>query len=113
MREHRIRHLPVLQAGHVVGVVSERDLAWIESLDDTRKESLTVDEAMTPYPYVARPDTSLAEVARTMAAGKFGATLVVEHGQLLGVFTTTDAMRALAEALEPNGARTSTASPKS
>lgn len=97
MRRHRLRHLPVLDAGRLVGVVSERDLAWLEGRVDA--ERTAVSEAMTSDPYVVEPTAPLREVAMTMAAGKFGATIVVDHGKVSGVFTTTDAMRALADAL--------------
>lgn len=103
MRQHRIRHLPVLQGGELVGVLTERDIAWVESFDTDRRRRLLVDDAMTPFPYVTASTTPLCEVARAMAAGKFGAAIVVDHGKVVGVFTTTDAMRALADALEERG----------
>ncbi|HVY44842.1 MAG TPA: CBS domain-containing protein [Minicystis sp.] len=100
MREHGVRHLPVLEGGHLVGIVTDRDLAATEAVDEDKREALRVDDAMTPFPYVAAPSAPLAEVARAMAAGKFGAALVADAGRVVGVFTTTDAMRALADALE-------------
>jgi acetoin utilization protein AcuB len=99
MRQHRIRHLPVLAAGRLVGIVTERDLSWIDALDDAKRETIVVEDAMTPFPYVTEPTTPLDEVAATMGAGKFGAAIVAEGHKVVGVFTTTDAMRALADAL--------------
>jgi acetoin utilization protein AcuB len=107
MREQRIRHLPVLRSGELVGILTERDIAWVEALDTDRRERIRVDDAMTPFPYVTAPTTPLAEVARAMAAGKFGAAIVEDRGKVIGVFTTTDAMRALADALEGRDARPS------
>jgi acetoin utilization protein AcuB len=100
MRKHRIRHLPVLRGGELVGIVTERDVAWLALLHEEGRERTLVEDAMTPFPYVTAPETPLREVALTMSAGKFGATIVAERNKVVGVFTTTDAMRALAEALE-------------
>lgn len=103
MRKYKIRHLPVLEGGKIVGLVSLRDLHLIETLPDTKPEEVTVDEAMTPDPYTVQPDKRLGELAREMAEHKYGAAVVVEHGKVVGVFTTVDALNALADALEPAG----------
>jgi acetoin utilization protein AcuB len=97
MHEHRIRHLPVLKGGQLVGMVTQRDLRLIESLRDVDPETVTVEEAMTPEPYAIAPDTPLERVAAEMADHKYGATIVVDGGEVVGVFTTVDALRALRE----------------
>jgi acetoin utilization protein AcuB len=97
MREHRIRHLPVLRSGQLVGLVSDRDLAWIESMEAEKREAVLVDDAMTPFPYVVPLETPLEVVAATMAQGRFGSAIVIDRHRVVGVFTTTDAMRALAD----------------
>lgn len=97
MQEHDVRHLPVLQGETPVGILSERDLAMARSLVPEGWEDIPVAEAMTPEPYTVAPDTPLAVVARQMADHRYGAALVADAaGGLLGVFTTTDALRALA-----------------
>ena len=97
MQKHDIRHLPVLDANKLVGVVSERDLAIVESLVPDDWERYPVAEAMTPSPHSVSPDTPLQDVARTMADHKYGCVLVVgPSGKLLGLFTTVDALNALA-----------------
>ena len=101
MRQHGIRHLPVLQAGRLVGIVTERDLNWIELVGVERGETLLVEDAMTPFPYIAEPSTPRRDVAIAMQSGKFGAAIVSDSGPVVGGFTNTDAMRALAEALTP------------
>jgi acetoin utilization protein AcuB len=112
MREHRIRHLPVMRSAELVGVVSERDISLVESLPNVRTETRPVEEAMTPTPYTVSPATPLHEVARVMAERKYGAAVVVDQGAVIGVFTTTDAMRALADALcGPPKERTKTRTP--
>jgi acetoin utilization protein AcuB len=55
-----------------------------------------VEEAMTDEPFVVPPDAPLEEVAEVMAARKHGSALVVESTTVVGIFTSTDALRALA-----------------
>ncbi len=50
-------------------------------------------------PYTVSPDAPLRDVARTMAEQKFGSAVVVDGDEVTGVFTTTDALRALAAVL--------------
>src|SRR3569832_507271 len=47
MRTHNIRHLPVLDSGRVVGVVSERDLTLVSSLPGVDAGKVAVEEAMS------------------------------------------------------------------
>jgi acetoin utilization protein AcuB len=99
MRERKIRHLPVVDDGRLVGLVSQRDLYLLETLKDVDQGTETVEEAMTPEPYTVGPDVPLDEVAETMAEHRFGSAVVVEKGVVIGVFTTTDALAALASIL--------------
>jgi acetoin utilization protein AcuB len=48
------------------------------------------------------PRTSLAKVAATMAEHKYGSAVVMEKNRVVGMFTTVDALRALAETLDYN-----------
>jgi acetoin utilization protein AcuB len=95
MRAERIRHLPVLQAGKLVGLLSQRDLHLIETLSDVDPKDTTVAEAMSQDVYCVTPTTPLLEVAREMAEHKYGSAVVVEGSRVVGVFTTTDALHAL------------------
>ncbi len=105
MRAHRIRHLPVLDGGAIVGIVTDRDLHLMESIDGVRPDEVPVEDVMTPDPYTVPPETPLAEVARTMAEHKYGAAVVVAHGvHVEGVFTAVDGLRLLAELLDGEGA---------
>lgn len=96
MRAHRIRHLPVLRGGKLVGLLSQRDLYLIETLRDVDPRSVTVEEAMTQDAYAVAPSTPLAKVAKEMAEQRYGCAVVVEAAQVVGIFTAVDALRALA-----------------
>ena len=100
MRDHHIRHLPVLHGGRLVGVLSDRDLHLIETLRDVDPDKVTVEEAMSPTVYAVSPRAGLDEVVRELAAHKYGCAVVEDNGKLVGVFTTVDAMRAFADLLE-------------
>ena len=95
MRNEKIRHLPVLEGGKLVGLLSQRDLHLIETLSDVDPKDTTVAEAMSQDVYCVSPDAPLVEVAREMAEHKYGSAVVVEGPKVVGVFTTTDALRAL------------------
>ncbi len=99
MRDHKIRHLPVLSDGKLVGVVTARDLQMIEGLPGVDPDEVTVEDAMSSDPYAVAPDTSLEWVAAEMAVHKYGSAVVIDRGQVVGVFTTVDALRALGELL--------------
>lgn len=99
MREYQIRHLPVLEGGKLVGIVTERDLHLIETLKGVDQRDVSVEEAMSQEVYSVEPDTELAEVARTMAERRYGCTVVARGADVMGIFTTIDALRVLADTL--------------
>jgi acetoin utilization protein AcuB len=100
MREYGIRHLPVLMGGKLVGMLSQRDVYFIETLRDVDPDKVKVNEAMSQDLYAIGPRSSAREVAREMALHKYGAAVIVDHGRVVGVFTTSDALRALSELLD-------------
>jgi acetoin utilization protein AcuB len=99
MSEHRIRHLPVLADGQLVGILSDRDLRLALSLKGVNAESTQVGEIANEEAFLVKPDSKLDEVVQMMAEKKIGSVLVVDHHRLVGIFTTTDAMVALGELL--------------
>ncbi|HVG61453.1 MAG TPA: CBS domain-containing protein [Hyalangium sp.] len=108
MNDHSIRHLPVLEGGRLVGMLSQRDLHLIETLKDVDPKEVRVEEAMSQDCYNVEPEASLASVAREMAQHKYGSAVILHGAQVLGIFTTTDALRALDTVLT----KTSKAAPR-
>lgn len=104
MRANHIRHLPVLDGGKLVGIVTERDLHLLETLKDVDLDTVTVEEAMSAEPWVVERSTPVADAVAHMAEHKIGAAIVVEGGKVVGVFTTIDALELLATILKRAGA---------
>lgn len=100
MREHRIRHLPVLDSGKLVGVVSERDLALLGKVFHGDEAELSVEDAMTQDVYGATADTPADQVLDHMAERKLGSCVVMDRlGGVAGIFTTVDALEVFSDLL--------------
>lgn len=99
MKQHSIRHLPVLRGGKLVGILTERDLAVIENLSGVDPHSTPVEEAMNSNAYAVHPEAPLDEVVDEMARFKYGSAIVMQNNKVVGIFTTVDACRALHELL--------------
>lgn len=99
MRAHGIRHLPVLEGDRLVGIVSDGDIHLLETLSDVDPAVETVEEAMTDGPFTVGPEETVGGVARVMARRRYGCVVVVESGTVVGIFTTVDALRCLADLL--------------
>ncbi len=100
MRDHGIRHLPVLQGGKLVGLVSQRDLYFLEGVGDVDLQAVKVSEAMVEDVYTVGSRTSLRKVVAEMALHRYGCAIVVEKDHVVGVLSTIDALQALASLLE-------------
>ena len=96
MRSHDIRHLPVLEHGDLVGIVSQRDLLFLETIRGIDVDQDIVEDAMTTDTYAVSPDTPVATVAREMARKRYGCAVIMERGRVAGIFTATDALRIVA-----------------
>lgn len=97
MKKFEIRHLPVLRDGKLYGVLTDRDLKLAMSLQGVQIDRTRVMDIATEDPYLTSPATPLDEVVSYMAEHKIGSTLVVDHHKLVGIFTSTDALRVLGE----------------
>lgn len=111
MEAHDIRHLPVIEADELKGLVTDRDirLALIPSPLSTPEDedrvfhlgALTrVHEIMTTDLITVAPNTTIEEAAKLMAHYKIGAVPVVAQGKLVGILSETDILRVFIEMLE-------------
>jgi CBS domain-containing protein len=102
----RIRHMPVIDEGNIVGIVSQRDLfrsALVTALGFGRKthraviKTIKIKEIMTEHVITISPDASVKKAARMMIDQKIGCLPVVDGGKLVGLLTETDILRYFAE----------------
>ncbi len=100
MRTNHVRHLPVLAGGKLVGMVTERDLAIIEASRRLDLDKATVEKAMCTEVHCVSSDASLVDVARRMAGDRYGSAVVIDGSAVIGIFTTVDALLALAHLLD-------------
>lgn len=108
----QILHLPVVEAGLLVGVVSQRDLlrssltTLLEHTESDRElflESVRVSEIMTPLARTINPEVPIADAARLMLEHKIGCLPVVSEErdrEIVGLITATDLLKAFLDSLE-------------
>lgn len=94
LNAHDIRHLPVVDAGRLVGIVTDRDLRL--ALTGRPNETLVTD-VMTPDPVTVSPTATVEATARTMVERALGCVPVVQDGELVGILTDSDLLRAFVE----------------
>ncbi len=100
MRARGFRHLPVVDGGKVVGIVAQSDLLLASALPSVAPSAGLVEDAMSHAPFVVPPERPVGEVAAKMVESKLGCTIVARDGHVLGIFTTTDALRVLVGIVE-------------
>ncbi len=98
-RENGIRHLPVLEGGRLVGIISDRDLRLATpALDDPDRAvalgRIRVADEMAKEVATVRPEDPVEEAAMEMYERKIGCLPVVDGGGLVGIVTSSDVMRA-------------------
>lgn len=101
--ENRIRSLPVLENGKLVGIVSDRDLKKASVSDESGLDEhellylnnrIPIIEIMTADPTTVSPETTVDEVAEVMYDKKIsGLPVVDEQGRLAGMITQGDIFR--------------------
>jgi acetoin utilization protein AcuB len=97
MRRHNIHHVPVLDgSARLVGILSDRDLA--ARTDETVVDAMSVDVATVDE------NATLDEVVALMQTGRINSVVVTGKGGVEGIFTSTDALRALNDVLQRSDA---------
>jgi CBS domain-containing protein len=102
MRAAEIRHLVVVDGNRITGIVSNRDLRRLLE-DPTRPPRLAdpIRRIMTEDPVAVAPETPVTEAARLLLERKIGALPVREGDEVIGIFTTSDALEALLVLADP------------
>lgn len=111
MRERAVRHLPVVDRGAVVGMLSDRDLAHFDmarvltadGAETLRRELGTpAVKVMSADVVAVNPDAELGEVVDLLVENRIGAVAVVRPGtqELVGIVSYIDVLEALRDLLE-------------
>jgi acetoin utilization protein AcuB len=103
LKEHQIRHLPVLKSGKLVGIVTDRDLKRASPSDATSLEAhellyiianIKVGEIMTKNPITVPYNYTVEEAAETLMKHRIsGMPVVDKEGRVVGTITQTDIFR--------------------
>ena len=102
MGPQKIRHLPVMSEGHLVGVVSEPAITRAlgpKTGEGSPREDLRVRDLVQLEPYIVDLSAPADVVLNEMAQRHVDVAVVVKDGRLAGIFTMTDAFRGFAELL--------------
>jgi len=112
LEAHKIRRLPVMRKGHLVGLVTERMLLEAEPLpaghaaNRTENQPLlakSVKDYMTKDPYTVGPDMPFEEALEIGQNMGYGGFPVVEDGMIVGMVTESDIMRLMTKAFGVSG----------
>jgi CBS domain-containing protein len=93
LRLHRIRHLPVVRDGRLVGLITHRDLLKAAARRSTGTPT-NVSDVMVREVCTVRSATPTREAVKLMLDHKYGCLPVVgAAGELVGILTETDMVR--------------------
>jgi predicted transcriptional regulator len=91
-----IRHLPVIDRGTLVGMITEQGLAGV------REREATAERAMTSAVAIDA-NTPFGDALQMMVDGKHDALVIMRDGDVAGIFTSMDAVRVLCERTRARG----------
>jgi len=107
LRQNRIRQIPVVSGKKVVGILTDRDLRQASMLDillpnmcpekevlEQRLDNIPVKEIMTRDVITVSPDDIIEDAAKILRDNKIGGLPVVEQGELVGIITVSDILKA-------------------
>lgn len=106
MKKLKVRQLPVTEKGHLVGLVTERELLTVTPSPATTLSvfemnyllsKMVVSEVMVKDPITVSPETTIEEAALVMRENKSNCLLVMEMDELVGIITQTDIFDAFIE----------------
>ena len=107
LREHRFHHLPVVEDGRLVGILSDTDMrnASFTAIpaDGGGAGDRPVREAMRSEVWSVTPDDSVEDALLILTREKFGALPVLSGDRLVGIITRADLLNAFVDLLDVNG----------
>ncbi|WP_417860059.1 CBS domain-containing protein [Winogradskyella sediminis] len=99
-KKHKIRHIPVVEADRIMGILSYTDLlriSFADAIDESETEietlvynMFTIEQVMANNVTTVTSNTSIKEVAKILSEKEFHAIPVVDEDHLVGIVTTTD-----------------------
>jgi acetoin utilization protein AcuB len=104
LRQHHIRHLPVVLGPKLIGIVTDRDIrkaspSLLSGVDMSEYEEVLantpISRVMTREPFTVTADTELRGAVQILVDKKVGALPVVNGENLVGIFTEIDALKVL------------------
>jgi CBS domain-containing membrane protein len=109
-KQHKIRHIPVVENGVVKGMLSYTDLLRISFADTFGEDEMHVDsvvynmfsieQVMVKNVVTLPPSATVKDVAEMLATKDFHAVPIVDNNQLVGIVTSTDVIQFLLRAFE-------------
>ena len=95
MELFNVRHVPVMNGSKLQGVVSERDILRARIENDI--DEISLEEICSRNVLTVSPLTPVDQVAQQMLDRRVGSAIVVDCGYVVGIFTSSDALRTLTE----------------
>lgn len=106
LREHRFHHLPVVEGGRLVGILSDADLRnaslAARPAEGGSAGDRPVREAMRTEVWSVTPDDSVEDALLILTREKFGALPVLSGDRLVGIITRADLLKAFVDLLDVN-----------
>lgn len=102
MSDKKIRHLPVLENGNPVSILTDRDINLAVAANKSLQtaEELIVEDVCALELYKVNREASLSNVVDYMAEHTIGSVIITHNDKLDGIFTATDACKYLAMCLK-------------
>lgn len=96
MDRHLVRHLPVIDGGRLVGIVTRRDIDALEHVPGIDLDHVEIARVMSA-PHYVWSETPIDEIAGLMARRKWDCVVVRGGSGIVGIFTENDALMALSD----------------